>query len=109
LYNRIFLSTFALEKINNKKLKIMRFYKQVWGIIWEFNSISEYLEFCAGRVLAWVLVIGACLFYYFFIYEPTPYEKMIIEDNEPCDEYVLPEYARWSDDGEINYFKDHKE
>jgi len=79
----------------------MRFYKQVWGIIWEFNSISEYLEFCAGRVLAWVLVIGGFLIW--------AYEKMIIEDNEPCDEYVIPEYARWSDDGEINYFKDHKE
>lgn len=88
----------------------MRFYKQVWGIIWEFNSINEYLEFCAGRVLAWVLVIGGFLIWAFFIYEPTPYEKMIIEDNEPCDEYVLPEYARWSDDGKtINYLKNHKE
>ena len=59
----------------------MRFYKEVWGIIWEFNSIDEYISFCAGRVLAWVLVIGAFLIWAFFIHEPTPEAKAIIEDN----------------------------
>jgi len=38
----------------------MRFYKQVWGIIWEFNSIWEYVSFCIGRV------IGAAIFFGFF-------------------------------------------
>lgn len=35
----------------------MRFYKEVWGIIWEFNSIGEYICFCFGRVL------GAIIFF----------------------------------------------
>jgi hypothetical protein len=35
----------------------MRFYKEVWGIIWEFNSIGEYISFCLGRVL------GAIIFF----------------------------------------------
>jgi hypothetical protein len=35
----------------------MRFYKEVWGIIWEFNSIGEYVSFCIGRVL------GAIIFF----------------------------------------------
>ena len=35
----------------------MRFYKKVWGIIWEFNSIGEYISFCIGRLL------GAIIFF----------------------------------------------
>ena len=35
----------------------MRFYKEVWGIIWEFNSIGEYISFCIGRLL------GAIIFF----------------------------------------------
>ena len=36
----------------------MRFYKEVWGIIWEFNSIGEYIAFLVGRVLGTIIVIG---------------------------------------------------
>jgi uncharacterized membrane protein len=33
----------------------MRFYKEVWGIIWEFNSIGEYVSFCIGRLLGVII------------------------------------------------------
>ncbi len=51
------LSNFAAS---SKNFENMRFYKQVWGIIWEFNSIWEYVSFCIGRV------IGAAIFFGFF-------------------------------------------
>ena len=35
----------------------MRFYKEVWGIIWEFNSISEFIWFTAGRILGVIIFI----------------------------------------------------
>ena len=36
----------------------MRFYKEVWGIIWEFNSIGEYISFCIGRLLGVIIFFG---------------------------------------------------
>lgn len=33
----------------------MRFYKEVWGIIWEFNSIGEFISFTLGRVLGVII------------------------------------------------------
>ena len=36
----------------------MRFYKEVWGIIWEFNSIGEYVSFCIGRILGAIIFFG---------------------------------------------------
>ncbi len=33
----------------------MRFYKEVWGIIWEFNSI---VSFCIGRLLGVIIFFG---------------------------------------------------
>ena len=36
----------------------MRFYKEVWGIIWEFNSIGEYVSFCIGRLLGVIIFFG---------------------------------------------------
>lgn len=36
----------------------MRFYKEVWGIIWEFNSIGEYVSFCIGRIIGAVIFFG---------------------------------------------------
>jgi len=36
----------------------MRFYKEVWGITWEFNSIGEYAAFVAGRILGVLIFIG---------------------------------------------------
>jgi hypothetical protein len=40
----------------------MRFYKEVWGIIWEFNSIGEYLSFTLGRVLG-VIIFFVVLYF----------------------------------------------
>ena len=36
----------------------MRFYKEVWGIIWEFNSISEFISFMVGRLLGIIIFFG---------------------------------------------------
>ena len=36
----------------------MRFYKEVWGIIWEFNGIGEYISFCIGRLLGVIIFFG---------------------------------------------------
>lgn len=38
----------------------MKFYKQVWGIIWEFNGIGEYISFLIGRLLGVIIFIGMC-------------------------------------------------
>ena len=45
----------------------MRFYKEVWGIIWEFNSISEYLGFQFGRLCGLIIVIAAIYLYVFVL------------------------------------------
>ena len=37
----------------------MRFYKEVWGIIWEFNSISEFISFMIGRLLGVIIFFGS--------------------------------------------------
>ena len=40
----------------------MRFFKEVWGIIWEFNSIGEYICFSLGRLIGVVIfVVGIVL------------------------------------------------
>ena len=36
----------------------MRFYKEVWGIIWEFNGIGEYISFMVERLLGVVIFFG---------------------------------------------------
>lgn len=36
----------------------MRFFKEVWGIIWEFNSLSEYASFMFGRLLGAIVFFG---------------------------------------------------
>jgi NADH:ubiquinone oxidoreductase subunit H len=36
----------------------MRFYKEVWGIIWEFNGIGEYISFMVGRLLGVIIFFG---------------------------------------------------
>lgn len=36
----------------------MRFFKEVWGIIWEFNSLSEYGSFMFGRLLGAIIFFG---------------------------------------------------
>lgn len=37
----------------------MRFFKEVWGILWEFNGIGEYVSFLIGRLLGVVIFVGA--------------------------------------------------
>ena len=39
----------------------MRFFKEFDGFIFEFNSLGEYLQFMAGRILAVIIIIGAIL------------------------------------------------
>ena len=36
----------------------MRFFKEVWGIIWEFNGIGEYISFMFGRLLGVIIFFG---------------------------------------------------
>ena len=37
----------------------MKFFKEVWGIIWEFNGIGEFISFTMGRhhILRWHLSV----------------------------------------------------
>ena len=35
----------------------MRFFKEYWGIIWEFNSIKEFFLFNLGRMVGTVIII----------------------------------------------------
>lgn len=37
----------------------MRFFKKIWGIIWEFDSIGEYASFMMGRLLGVITLIVA--------------------------------------------------
>ena len=36
----------------------MRFFKEVWGIIWEFNGIGEFISFMVGRLLGVIIFFG---------------------------------------------------
>lgn len=36
----------------------MRFFKEVWGFIFEFNSWGEYFGFLLGRVVGIIIFIG---------------------------------------------------
>ena len=36
----------------------MRFYKEFWGIICEFDSIGEFISFTLGRVLGAIIFFG---------------------------------------------------
>ena len=39
----------------------MRLFKEVWGIIWEFDSVSDYAAFTLGRVLGAIIFIALIL------------------------------------------------
>jgi hypothetical protein len=43
----------------------MRFYKEVWGFIFEFNSLKEYIDFLIGRF--WGYVVLGIIFYFLFL------------------------------------------
>ena len=42
----------------------MRFYKEIWGFIWEFNSPKDYVDFTIGRMYGLIFII--LLFYFLF-------------------------------------------
>lgn len=43
----------------------MRFYKEMFGIIWEFNGIGEYLSFIVGRIIGAIIFIAVMWFLIF--------------------------------------------
>ena len=61
----------------------MRFYKKVWGITWEFNSIGEYACFLLGRLLGIIIFIGGMYLFIKYVGEddtnetPTQYYEVI--------------------------------
>ena len=44
----------------------MRFFTEIDGIIWECNSVGDYIgtlfASCLGKIIAWILVLGAIAF-----------------------------------------------
>lgn len=51
-----------LQKI---KKTTMRFYQEWKGIIWEFNSITEYFMFLVCRIIGFI--IGVCILFLMFL------------------------------------------
>ena len=45
----------------------MRFYKEAWGLMFEFNSIGEYVGFVLGRVLGVIIFIGILLLLFYYL------------------------------------------
>lgn len=45
----------------------MRFFKEVWGFIFEFNSIGEYLSFLLGRLLGIIIFFGVLFLLFWFM------------------------------------------
>ena len=57
---RVVMSRFSSN--NNQ----VRFFKEAWGFLFEFNSIGEYLSFLLGRVIGVVIFVGI-LFLFFWL------------------------------------------
>ena len=57
----------------------MRFYKEVWGIIWEFNSIKAYIDFTLGRVVGVIIFIGLM----YLLVKCDPVEDLPPDDYKP--------------------------
>ena len=36
----------------------MRLFKEVWGIIWQFDSVSDFMAFTLGRILGVIIFFG---------------------------------------------------
>lgn len=45
----------------------MRFFKEVCGFIFEFNSWGEYFSFLLGRLIGVVIFIGILLLLFYFL------------------------------------------
>ena len=58
---KVVLSRFSSN--NNQ----MRFYKEAWGFLFEFNSIGEYLSFLLGRVIGVVIFVGILFLIFWFL------------------------------------------
>ena len=43
----------------------MRFYKEIWGFIFEFDSPKDYIDFTIGRIWAWITL--GVIFYLLFL------------------------------------------
>ena len=39
----------------------MRFYKNIWGFIWDFNSVGDFISFTMGRILVVIIFFG-CIY-----------------------------------------------
>ena len=48
----------------------MRFFKEYWGFIFEFNSLGEYFKFMLGRLVGAIIGIGILILigYLFYLY-----------------------------------------
>ena len=59
----------------------MRFFKEVWGIIWEFNGIGEFISFTMGRILGVIIFFGGI--YLLIKCSSTDAETLPEHDYEP--------------------------
>ena len=60
--NKVVFRTSNTDTNNN-----VRFYKEQWGFIFEFNSIGEYLEFLLGRLLGIIIFFGILFLIFWFM------------------------------------------
>lgn len=47
----------------------MRFFKEYWGIIWEFDSVKDFAHFQIGRLLGTLIgyiIVGAVICWFLF-------------------------------------------
>jgi hypothetical protein len=58
---RVVMSRFSSN--NNQ----VRFFKEAWGFLFEFNSIGEYLSFLLGRVIGVVIFVGILFLIFWFL------------------------------------------
>ena len=60
--NKVVFRTSNTDTNNN-----LRFYKEQWGFIFEFNSIGEYIEFLLGRLLGIIIFFGILFLIFWFM------------------------------------------
>ena len=62
-------------------LKQYEIFKEVWGIIWEFNGIGEFISFTMGRILGVIIFFGGI--YLLIKCSSTDAETLPEHDYEP--------------------------
>ena len=45
----------------------MRFFKEVWGFIIEYNSIGDYFSFMLGRLLGVIILVGILILLFYIL------------------------------------------